>query len=133
MHITGGCHCGNITYEAEIDLETVGICHCSDCQKLSCSAFRTVVPVKAENFHLRGTPTIYVKTAESGNKRAQAFCPKCGSALYAGAVENSPVYSLRVGTCDQRAELVPKRQIWHRSALPWLSKLDIGKVIEQQS
>jgi hypothetical protein len=27
MKIYGGCHCGLITYEAEIDPATVGICH----------------------------------------------------------------------------------------------------------
>ena len=32
MHIDGGCHCGNITYEADIDPEAVSICHCADCQ-----------------------------------------------------------------------------------------------------
>ena len=133
MHITGGCHCGNITYEAEIDPEMVSICHCSDCQKLSGSAFRVVAFAKAEDFHLHGTPTIYIKTAESGNQRAQAFCPQCGSALYASAPDNSPNYGIRLGTCDQRAELVPKRQVWHQSALPWLSsKLDMGKILERQ-
>ena len=28
---------------------------------------------------LKGEPKIYIKTAESGNKRAQAFCPECGT------------------------------------------------------
>ena len=28
----GGCHCHNLTYEAEIDPEQVEICHCTDCQ-----------------------------------------------------------------------------------------------------
>jgi hypothetical protein len=43
MHIDGACHCGKITYEAEVDPEAVGICHCTDCQTLSGTAFRTVV------------------------------------------------------------------------------------------
>jgi len=43
MRIDGRCHCGYITYEAEIDPEKVMICHCTDCQTLSGSAFRTVV------------------------------------------------------------------------------------------
>jgi hypothetical protein len=33
MQLTGGCHCGHITYEAEVDPETVRVCHCTDCQK----------------------------------------------------------------------------------------------------
>jgi hypothetical protein len=42
MKIDGRCHCGYITYQAEIDPEKVMICHCTDCQTLSGSAFRTV-------------------------------------------------------------------------------------------
>ena len=73
MKIDGGCHCGNITYTAEVDPDKVGICHCTDCQTLSGSAFRTSVRATKEAFHLHGEPKIYVKTAESGAKRAQAF------------------------------------------------------------
>ena len=79
MRIDGGCHCGFIQYEGEADPEKTAICHCTDCQKLSGSAFRTVVPVASDTFRMTaGEPTIYVKAAESGNKRQQAFCPKCG-------------------------------------------------------
>src|ERR1039458_9966468 len=79
MHINGGCHCGRITYEAEIDPEAVSICHCTDCQTLSGTAFRTVARAKKEGFQLlTGEPKVYIKTAESGNKRAQAFCADCG-------------------------------------------------------
>ena len=40
MKIDGGCHCGNIAYRAEVDPGMVGICHCTDCQTLTGSAFR---------------------------------------------------------------------------------------------
>ena len=40
IHIDGKCHCGQITFEAEIDPETVSVCHCTDCQTLTGSPFR---------------------------------------------------------------------------------------------
>ncbi len=134
MKIDGGCHCGDITYEAEIDPEKVAICHCTDCQALSASAFRTILPVPDDNFKiLSGEPKIYVKTGDSGAKRAQAFCAECGSAIYATSVGEGPkVYNIRLGTARQRAELTPKKQIWFRSALPWLPGLDSIPKAEKQ-
>ena len=132
MHITGGCHCGAIRYEAEIDPATVALCHCTDCQTMSGSAFRSNVPAKREAFKLTGTPKVYVKTAESGNKRAQAFCPNCGTHVYATSVEDQKVFGIRVGTCDQRAELRPARQIWCQSAQPWSMSIDALVKFPQQ-
>ena len=119
MRITGSCHCGDIRYAAEIDPETVGICHCTDCQKLSGSAWRASVKARADDFLIEGEPRVYVKTADSGTRRGQVFCPTCGSPLYAFTPADPEVYNIRLGAVDQRADLAPKRQIWCRSALPW--------------
>ncbi len=126
MHIDGGCHCGNITYEAEIDPEAVSICHCTDCQHLTGTAYRVTARVRKADFKLHGgKPKIYVKTAESGRHRAQAFCPECGTPLYATTVDADPhIFGLRVGTARQRALLLPKQQGWCRSALPWVMHID---------
>ena len=127
MKVTGRCHCGRITYEAVVDPETLGLCHCTDCQTLSGSPYRASVPAPAETFVLRsGTPKVYVKTADSGTRRAQAFCPDCGTPIYAAAPENPPTYSLRLGAIAERAALRPRRQIWCGSALPW--SMDLGGV-----
>ena len=124
MRVQGGCHCGNITYEAEINPDTVSICHCSDCQTLSGSAYRTNVRAIESSFKLlTGQPKIYVKTAESGTKRAQGFCPDCGSPIYATSVTDPKIYGLRVGTIRQRTELRPKTQGWSRSAQSWVTDL----------
>lgn len=125
MKVDSSCHCGNITYEAEVDPEQVFICHCTDCQNLSASAFRTVVRVAEKDFALlSGSPKTYVKTAESGAKRAQAFCPDCGSAIYATSVGDGPkTLGLRVGCIRQCAELRPQRQFWTRSALGWIGDI----------
>jgi hypothetical protein len=81
MKIDGRCHCGEITFEAEVDANALNICHCTDCQTLSGSAFRINIPAPAEHFVLlSGTPKTYVKTAESCNKRLHAFTPSAAIA-----------------------------------------------------
>ena len=120
MKVAGGCHCGYVTYEAEIDPEKVGICHCTDCQTGSGSAYRTNAPTLKNTFRLlSGEPRIYIKTAESGNKRAHGFCPNCGTPLFATTETNRAIYGLRVGSIKQRAQLRPRVQGWYRSAQPW--------------
>lgn len=122
MKIEGSCLCGYIKYEAEVDPSQVGVCHCTDCQTLSGSAFRVGVPTPEANFRLlSGTPKTYVKTAESGGKRAQVFCPECGSALYSTSVGDGPkVFRVRVTGSRQRNEFTPTAQGWCRSALHWV-------------
>ena len=128
MKIDGGCHCGAITYEADIDPDQVLICHCTDCQTLSGSAFRTVALTTPDNFKLlSGAPKTYIKTAQSGAKRAQTFCPDCGTPIYSAAADGSAgLLGIRLGTARQRATLTPKMQTWVDSAQPWVQ--DLAKV-----
>lgn len=123
MKIDGGCHCGAIIYDAEIDPEKVIICHCTDCQVLSGAPFRTVAFSNEGAFSLRsGALKTYIKTADSGTKRQMAFCPECGTHIYATSVGDDPgkIYGIRVGTIHQRESLVPKGQYWTSSAHQWL-------------
>ena len=110
------------------------MCHCTDCQTLSGSAFRINVASLPGSFVLKsGTPKIYIKTAESGNQRAHAFCPDCGTPIYAAAPGPNPAsVGLRAGTLDCRAELRPARQGWCRSALPWSMDLTGVERFERQ-
>ena len=126
MKVDGACHCGFIAIEAEVDPEKVTICHCTDCQTGTGTAFRVSVPAPGKTFKMTGQPAIYLKTtAESGNPRAQGFCPKCGTQLYSTAPGDGPQasYMLRVGVLRQRERLVPRRQIWFRSAQSWITEL----------
>ncbi len=125
MNIDGGCHCGHIIYTAEVNPDDVIICHCTDCQAISGAPYRTVVFANSEAFNLlSGTLKVYVKTAQSGNKRAQKFCPHCGSHIYASNVGDGPMmYGLRVGTIKQRDQLIPKKQHWCASAQAWTNDL----------
>ena len=135
MKVDGACHCGFITFEAEVDPEKATVCHCADCQTLSGAPYRASVFTTPDKFRLlSGEPTIYVKTAESGNKRVQTFCPKCGSPIYATAYgDPTAILGIRVGILRQRDQLVPKRQVWGRSRQSWVDNLASILRLEKQS
>jgi hypothetical protein len=123
MKITGACHCGAVQFEAEVDPATTSVCHCTDCQILTATAFRLSVRSNALTF-TTGAPKIYIKTAQSGRKREQAFCGECGSPFYSASPDANPkVYNLRTGVIHQREQLVPVKQAWMRSKLRWLDTL----------
>lgn len=126
MRVDGSCACGAIKVEAEADPEKTNICHCTDCQTATGTAFRVSVPVAGETLKVTGTPKTYLKTTdESGNPRLQAFCGTCGSPIYSTSPGDGvqPLYMLRVGILRQRDQFVPRRQIWWRSARPWVTRI----------
>lgn len=125
MKIDGSCHCGKITYEAEADPGAAIICHCTDCQSLSGSAYRTVLFVDENMFSFKsGSPTVYVKTAQSGREREQTFCPVCGSPIYSTSVgEGDRTLGLRLGTVRQRDRFTPRKQYFGDSAQAWAGDL----------
>ncbi len=136
MKVDGGCACGAIKVEAEADPEKTQICHCTDCQTATGTAFRVSVPVPGASLKMTGKPAIYVKTtADSGNPRVQAFCGTCGTPLYSTTpgAGVQPSYTLRVGILRQRDQFVPRKQIWWRSARNWVTSLGSVPQFEKQS
>ena len=123
LEVTGQCHCGAISFTALVDPSKVLVCHCADCQQFSGAPFRAVLPTPAEQVQVSGQPRHYIKVAASGNRRAQAFCPECGTHLYATEADEPKVMNLRLGCVRERAQLAPTLQIWGQSAMPWLAHL----------
>lgn len=136
MRIDGTCACGTIKVEGEADPEKTQVCHCTDCQSGSGTAFRVSIPVPGATFKMTGQPTFYVKTtAESGNPRVQAFCPKCGSPIYSTTNGQGvqPSYAVRVGILRQRDQLIPRKQNWFRSARAWVTDIATVPKNEKQA
>ena len=125
MKITGGCFCSEIRYEAEIDDDMVIICHCTDCQINSGTAYGVVVGVINNQFNLvKGELSFFNKIADSGAKRDLAFCSNCGTRIFARPADDSKgPFGIRLGTVDQRANLIPQKQAFTNSALPWVSDI----------
>ena len=125
MHVTGQCLCGYIRYEATVNEKLVLICHCTNCQRNSATAFGFVVGTTEEAFNLlTGSLSSYESESDSGTVRSRTFCSRCGTRIYAKTVgerteRGIAFVGLRAGSVDQRDKLIPKLQIWCRSAQPW--------------
>jgi hypothetical protein len=132
MKIDGQCHCGLVTYEADIDPKKVSICHCTDCQALTGSPYRVTVICSPEQVRMTGQPAkIYPKTGDNGRTRFQHFCGQCGSPLFTSGEGGPDDWGIRWGSIRQRATLRPVRQIWRRSAAPWIN--DLGELPGQST
>ena len=125
MHIDGQCHCGSVSYEADVDPRAVSVCHCTDCQSLTGSPYRVTVICAGEMIRMTGRPAkIYAKVGDNGRTRFQHFCGECGSPLFtSGEGEQTDDWGIRWGSIRQRDRLKPAQQIWCRSAAPWISDI----------
>ena len=128
MHITGGCFCREIEYEAEIDENLIGICHCRDCQILSGAPYRMSTGLPLGNLKVtKGTPNRFSKVADSGATRVMAFCGTCGTHLFAEPADpnaQNAFVSIRLASADQFADLKPTGEIYCQSRVPWLSAME---------
>src|SRR3981189_2439498 len=77
---TGGCQCGKIRYEITEAPQLVYTCHCTDCQRLTSSAFSLGIVVAESAFRLSGIePRPRQRMADSGRSNTRWVCPDCGS------------------------------------------------------
>lgn len=119
VKVSGGCLCGAVRYEGG-EAGGVGVCHCSDCQKTSGSAFSVNVFVKADTVMMSGPVGEFVGTAESGRKVVRKFCSVCGASLASVAEAFPGMLILKAGSLDDRSWIKPGVQVWTQSKQPWV-------------
>lgn len=119
-HIKGGCLCGRVRYSAEAEPTFAGVCHCTDCQKFSGSAFATVVGISASALKVTGTLKTFTKPGSSGNPIHRRFCADCGSGIIDEAEAMPGVAMVYAGTLDDRSWVQPTSQIYCDSAQSWV-------------
>ena len=79
--MTGGCLCGQVRYTANAEPMFVGVCHCKDCQKETCSAFNIVVAMPQSALSIQGPAATYTQKGDSGQDVVRRLCPNCGSTI----------------------------------------------------
>ncbi|KAJ5970673.1 uncharacterized protein N7479_000591 [Penicillium vulpinum] len=101
MTLTGSCMCGGVTYAVEADTYLAALCHCTDCQKWSGSAFTANAVVPRTSMKVtKGTPNSYDAIGNSGKINKHFFCPTCGSSLYTELEIMPDMTCIKAGTLD---------------------------------
>jgi hypothetical protein len=118
--ITGGCLCGKVRYNANVEPTFTGICHCEDCQKFTGSAFSVVVAVPKSALSVQGKVSTFSKSGDSGKSIERQFCPECGSSIIDEAQVMPDTVMISAGTLDDPTWVKPAMQIFCDSAQPWV-------------
>ncbi len=120
--LRGGCQCGGIRYEVTGAPRQVVVCHCTDCQRQSGSAFGMTLVVKEENFRLtQGDLKTFASNSDAGRPKLGAFCPQCGTRIYHKPAWRKGTVSVKPGTLDDTSMLKPGIHIWTGSKQPWIT------------
>jgi len=116
----GGCQCGAVRYEIDAEPAGLSVCHCTDCQRQSGSAFSMSLRVAGASVRfVKGSAKTFQMSGESGKPKNCAFCPDCGTRLY-HALPGSPWFMIKPGTLDDPSAFAPVAHIWTRSKQPWV-------------
>jgi hypothetical protein len=120
MPITGGCHCGAIRYQAEGDVLTHGLCHCTDCRRHAGAPMVgwTMYPEAAVKV-LKGTPKVYA-SSENGRRH---FCADCGTGLfYTNAVVLRGIIDIQSGTYDDPDAVPARAHVQVAERIGWMER-----------
>ena len=118
----GSCQCESFRFEITAEPLTAYLCHCSDCQKQSGSAYGMAIVVPKEAFKaLQGETSVYRKKAASGREADCAFCPACGNRLYHDV---GPVLLVKAGLLDDTRGIEPICNLWIKDKQPWVQISD---------
>ena len=120
----GGCQCGNIRYRQNGKPLMLYVCHCSDCQKQSSSAFGMSLIMQAQQVEfIRGAESLrsWDTPGENGRIKRCHFCPACGTRVMHGSDDPSEDVSIKAGSLDDTRGLQPNAHIWLRSAQSWVT------------
>ncbi|MDD9943087.1 MAG: GFA family protein [Myxococcales bacterium] len=118
---TGGCQCGAVRYRIVGEPFILVICHCTQCQRQSGSAFGMSLIVRNEQLEVTGKLKTFARPSELGQEVVCAFCPECGTRIHHRPKKAPDTTNVKAGTLDDTTCLEPQLQVWTRDKQPWVS------------
>ncbi|HEY6916591.1 MAG TPA: GFA family protein [Allosphingosinicella sp.] len=100
--MSGGCACGRVRYEAEVENDEAYLCHCRMCQRATGSISIAFKNVKKANVSWEGEPDWY----QSSPIAQRPYCAACGTSL-GFAFPDSENMDLTVASFDDPSRFRP--------------------------
>ena len=124
--LDGSCLCGKVTYSCATEPVATAVCHCTDCQKQTGTAFSVIVAVPREALRVEGDSLASFTTVgtDSGQNVSRQFCRECSSPITSLADAMPQLAFIKAGTLHDTSWLEPQMHVWCDSAQPWVPLQD---------
>jgi hypothetical protein len=132
----GGCACGRIRFEAQVDSDDAYLCHCRMCQRASGNVSLAMLNIKIADVHWQREPDWYDSSAIA----VRPFCATCGTSLGFKYKDADEWMDLTVASFDDPSRFKPTshfgaesiHQAWlDTSHLPRTRSDEYGKLVER--
>lgn len=131
--LTGGCLCGAVRYSLAEGFRFLPYaCHCTDCQTRTGSAFSEHMLFARHDLVIEGELDCGRFTQPSGAQSSIWGCAACKTRIFAENDQRAGFASLRCGTLDRSAEVIPAAHIWTSSKQPWIQLPSDAKMMHEQ-
>ncbi|MBX9796568.1 GFA family protein [Sphingomonas sp.] len=119
--LTGGCICGAVRYTLHDGFRfRPYACHCTECQPRTGSAFSEHMLFARQDLTIEGALDAGAYTQPSGAGSTIWGCATCKTRIFAENDTRPGFASLRCGTLDRSAEIVPAAHLWVGSKQAWV-------------
>lgn len=118
---TGSCQCGQISIKIEVERLICYICHCTECQAQSASAFAISVPLEMKDAKISGKLNAYKRPAHSGAITSCFFCADCGTRIYHQSSNSPSKITLKGGILVGSEALQPVAHLWTKRKADWIN------------
>jgi len=114
------CSCRQLQIEADGDPLKVSICHCTECQRRTGSAFGVGVFYRSTQVDSSGDYRTYVRQGDSGKDVEFRFCPNCGSTVYWLPEFRPGLVAVALGSFDDAQTILPSQSVYDAYRHSWV-------------
>lgn len=112
----GQCLCGKVTFEVASERLGIYHCHCSQCRRLTGSAFNAGCFTQADDFKWSSGEAEVTSYIEKSGYHS-AFCKHCGSSV--PNKSGASYYWIPAGTLDDTSKLEVRAHLFIDSKAEW--------------
>jgi hypothetical protein len=115
------CLCGGIQLRYSGQVGPANYCHCSDCRKVTGSAFNIGVRVDRKDLAVDARTELksYRSVNDQGRPIERYFCGTCGSPIYTLHPTMAEFAWVKAGIIHQAEVVQPAFEIWTQDRVKW--------------
>jgi hypothetical protein len=117
---TARCACGQLTLQCAGEPNKVSVCHCTECQRRTGSAFGIAAFYDREKVGISGVSTVYTRDSDSGFPVTHHFCPTCGTTVFWYPARKPDKVAVGVGCFADPAYPTPHQQVYEHHRHAWV-------------